>query len=110
MGAIERRQAVIEALCKRRHDTTENLAHEFNVSTRTMRNDIDILSLDYPLETVRGRYGGGVQLPEGFHLNRKYLKPSQKNLLERLSIELKGTDLDVMRTILRDFSLPNMKG
>lgn len=38
-----------------------NLAFEFGVSIRTIRNDIDTLSLSYPLETVRGRYGGGVR-------------------------------------------------
>ena len=34
-----------------------NLATEFGVSVRTIKNDIDILSLSYPIETIRGRYG-----------------------------------------------------
>jgi predicted DNA-binding transcriptional regulator YafY len=61
MGPNERRMEIIEALCRRRQDTMANLAAEFGVSVRTIKNDIDILSLSYPIETIRGRYGGGVR-------------------------------------------------
>ena len=62
-----------------------NLAAEFGVSVRTIKNDIDILSLSYPIETIRGRYGGGVRVADGYYLHKKYLKPEQQELLERLS-------------------------
>ena len=32
MNPWERRQKILEILCLRRHETTDNLAHEFNVS------------------------------------------------------------------------------
>ena len=32
MNPWERRQKILEVLCLRRHETTGNLAHEFNVS------------------------------------------------------------------------------
>ena len=82
-----------------------NLAAEFGVSVRTIKNDIDILSLSYPIETIRGRYGGGVRVADGYYLHKKYLKPEQQELLERLSANLSGSDLLVMNSIIKDFAL-----
>ena len=105
MGPNERRQEIMETLCHRRQETMNNLAFEFGVSIRTIRNDIDILSLSYPLETVRGRYGGGVRVMDGFYMNRKYLKPELIDLLVRLRASLSGKDITVMDGILREFAL-----
>ena len=105
MGPNERRQEIMETLCHRRQETMNNLAFEFGVSIRTIRNDIDILSLSYPLETVRVRYGGGVRVMDGFYMNRKYLKPEQRDLLERLGAQLSGKDLAIMNSIFNDFAL-----
>jgi predicted DNA-binding transcriptional regulator YafY len=105
MGPNERRLEIMETLCHRRHETMENLAFEFGVSIRTIRNDIDHLSLSYPLETMRGRYGGGVRVMDGFYMNRKYLNPEQKDLLERLRTSLSGADLTIMNSIFKDFAL-----
>ena len=105
MGPNERRQEIMETLCHRRQETMNNLAFEFGVSIRTIRNDIDILSLSYPLETVRGRYGGGVRVMDGFYMNRKYLKLEQRDLLVRLRASLSGKDLAVMNGILQEFAL-----
>ena len=52
MNPWERRQKILEILCLRRHETTENLAHEFNVSRGTIRRDITVLTCSYPIETV----------------------------------------------------------
>ena len=105
MGPNDRRQEIMETLCHRRQETLANLAFEFGVSVRTIRNDIDILSLSYPLETVRGRYGGGVRVMDGFYMNRKYLKSEQIDLLVRLRASLSGKDITVMDGILREFAL-----
>lgn len=105
MGTNERRQQIMETLCHRRQETMANLAFEFGVSIRTIRNDIDYLSLSYPLETVRGRYGGGIKVMDGYHMNHKYLMPEQQKLLERLSKSLFGNDLALMNSILKDFAL-----
>ena len=58
MNPWERRQKILEVLCLRRHDTYRNLAHEFNVSTGTIRRDIVVLTCSYPIETVQGGHGG----------------------------------------------------
>lgn len=105
MTPSERREVILNVLCKRRQDTVENLAHEFGVSVRTIKYDIEELTLAHPIETVRGRYGGGVKVAEGYYLGRKYLKPSQQELLKKLSEQLSGNDLEVMNSILRDFAL-----
>lgn len=60
MGTSERRQAILRLLYRRRHETIENLAHEFGVSYSTIRRDIDALSLRAPIEMRSGRYNGGV--------------------------------------------------
>lgn len=105
MGPNERRQEIMETLCRRRQETMANLSFEFGVSLGTIRNDIDRLSLSYPLATVRGRYGGGVRVIAGFYMNRKYLKPDQRDLLVRLRASLSGKDLVVMNGILQEFAL-----
>lgn len=105
MTPSERREAILNVLCKRRQDTVENLAHEFGVSVRTIKYDIEELTLAHPIETVRGRYGGGVKVADGYYVGRKYLKPSQQELLKKISEQLSGNDLEVMNSILRDFAL-----
>lgn len=64
MDAVERRQQILELLCQRRKDTMQNLAAELGVSERTIRRDVEILTRSYPLETVCGRYGGGVRVAD----------------------------------------------
>lgn len=105
MTPSERREAILNVLCKRRQDTVQNLANEFGVSVRTIKYDIEELTLAHPIETVRGRYGGGVKVADGYYIGRKYLKPSQQELLKKLSEQLSGNDLEVMNSILRDFAL-----
>ena len=101
----ERRQATIELLRQRRHETMKNLASEFGVSLRTIRYDIETLSLYYPLTTLQGRYGGGVYLVDDYRLRSKYLSLKQQHLLEQLANTLSGEDLEIMLSILRDFAL-----
>lgn len=63
MRPNERRAAIFDALCIRRHDTVENLASEFGVSEKTIRRDIEELSCSYPIETVRGMDTGAYLRP-----------------------------------------------
>ena len=108
MSANERRRAILEAMCRRRHDTRENLAFEFGVSKRTIENDVLMLSTEYPIYTSQGN-GGGIHVVEGYRLDRNYLSDEQTELLERLSVGLSGDDAKVMRSILTAFSLKKKK-
>ncbi len=82
MSLSERRQRLLEVLCLRRHDTYDNLAHEFNV------------------ETVRGRYGGGVRVRADYLPYRKTLNKKQVALLIRLSAQLDGDDFTTISSII----------
>lgn len=84
MGITERRAALLTVLCRRRHETIANLAAEFGVSARTIRRDIDALSLDMPIYTQTGRYGGGIYVTENFQLDRKYFTKAELALLEKI--------------------------
>ena len=104
MDAVERRQQLLELLCQRRKDTMQNLAAELGVSERTIRRDVEILTRSYPLETVCGRYGGGVRVADWYHLDRQRMSPRQTALLRRLATGLQGEDLEVMEQILLKFA------
>ena len=92
-------------LCKRRHETAVNLAEEFGVSERTIRADLVILSCYYPIQVLRGRYGGGAGLPDWFHMESRALSQKQEALLLRLRQTLDGEDLQVLNSILAQFAL-----
>lgn len=103
MRATERRQAILEELCVRRFEKVENLALEFSVTERTIRNDIQELSLSYPIYTQQGKYDGGVYVAEDYFLGKQYLKPSQQELIERLISTSTGYDLKTLQSILKQF-------
>lgn len=100
MSPSERRLELLEVLCCRRQDTYCNLANEFHVSIRTICRDVAVLMCSYPIETVRGRHGGGVKIADEYYLYRNALSSEQAELLTRLSTRLEGHDLDILNSIL----------
>ena len=104
MDAGERRQQILELLCRRRKDTMQKLASELGVSARTIRRDVELLTLTYPLETICGRSGGGVRVADWYHLDRQRLSPRQTALLRRMAAGLRGEDLELMEQILLKFA------
>ena len=99
----ERRQKILEVLCLRRHETTDNLAHEFNVSRGTIRRDITVLTCSYPVETVSGSHGG-IRVAEWFHLDRRALNSDEITFLRRLEDQLDGADREMLGRIITTFS------
>ena len=104
MSAGERRQRILELLCLRRQDTYGNLASEFGVSRETIRHDIVLLMCSYTIETIRGRYGGGVRVKADFLPYRKALSKKQVKLLIKLSAQLVGDDLATISSIIFQFA------
>ena len=102
MTAAERRQAILEALCIRRHDTRENLAFEFGVSKRTIEYDVLELSLTYPIYTTQGN-GGGIHVVDGFHLDKPHLNEKELALLSKILPTLTGEDKKTMSEILKKY-------
>lgn len=103
MSTSERRERLLEILCTRHHDTYDNLAAELGVSKSTIRRDVDELSCEYPIETISGRYGGGVWIRENIPLHRKHLSDEQESLLRKLNSKLSGKDRATMENILSQF-------
>ena len=99
----ERRQKTLEILCLLRHETTENLAHEFNVSRGTIRRDITVLTCSYPVETVQGGHGG-VRVADWFHLDRRTLNSDEITFLRKLEGQLDGADREILNRIITAFS------
>ena len=98
MKAIERRQELLNTLCRRRHDKIDNLAFEFCVSERTIRRDIQEL-----------RNSAGVHIEEGYYLNKQYLKPEQKAFLETIANRLRGEEREKMQDIIARFGRPDTR-
>ena len=102
VGALERRKQILSVLSQRRQDTYKNLSHEFNVSTKTIQNDILELSMHYPIETIQGK-GGGVRMQEGYCPDCLRMTFEQTNLCRKLAAQLEGKELEVMHSIIRQF-------
>ncbi len=95
----------MEVLSVRRYDTAENLAAEFGVSERTVRRDIGELTLRFPLETVRGRHGGGIRLCSWYRPYRSTLSPEQAEALRRAACRAgEGEERRALLSVLNQFS------
>lgn len=103
MTSSERRQAILEALCERRHDKIENLAYEFHVTERTIRNDVLELSLSYPVYTVSGRYHSGVYIADDYYLGKQYLTEEQLELLLSLKSQVGDDQRKILDGIVKKF-------
>lgn len=103
MQPNERRRKIIELLSLRRKDTMQNLADEFGVSWDTIQRDITILEQDYPLIIYRG-HGGGVALPDGYYLSKRYLTLKQVAVLQRAMMRTSSPDSEILQSILDDFA------
>lgn len=104
MSQAERRMQLLYVLCLRRHDTYDNLAREFNVCKRTIRYDIAALVCKYPIETVCGRYGGGVWVKDNYFPYRKTLDKDQIEVLARVGAEQNSKDQAIISSIIFQLS------
>ena len=104
MSPNERRNNIYAELRAQRHLNINYLAEKYSVNEKTIRRDIDELTLTYPIETVRGRYGGGVKLSDWYHPTRTTLCPEQVALLKKLAPSLQVDDLAVLNSILTQFA------
>ena len=104
-SALDRRYSILEYMCEHRHESVENLMFEFNVSRSTIKRDIEVLSMSFPLYTTKG-VGGGVHVADGYNLRRKYLSDRQVDLLERVATRLTGEEFSLIQGIIRAFGKP----
>jgi predicted DNA-binding transcriptional regulator YafY len=83
MVASERRKMILKILCRRKHETVQNLAIELGVSERTIRRDIDLLSISEPIYTQVGRHGG-VYIMDGYTIDRMYMEDIEIQVLQKV--------------------------
>lgn len=100
MSAAIRRMAIWHTLCCCRQVTIQQLASKYQVCPRTIRYDVEALSLHYPIETVRGRYGGCVRLAEWYVPGSCLLSPAQIEFLMELAQMLDGQEARMLYSII----------
>lgn len=110
MGPAERRPRIMKILFRRKRETISNLALEFGVSERTIRRDIEILSLTEPIYTLQGRYDGGVYVIEDSKPEVKYFDEAETTLIKKL-IGQAGTpytidksEVEILKNLLATYS------
>ena len=103
MNFMERREAILEILCRKKRVTYQDLVREFGVARETIRKDVLDLMCSYPIETMRGRYGGGKILPE-FTLRPKRLNREQLTFLESMKSRVSGDELSILTSIIEQFA------
>lgn len=113
-GTAERRSELMRILCRRRSETVQNLAFELGVSDRTIRRDIEVLSLSEPIYTQAGRYGGGVYVEESYSMSRMYMTDRELCVLNKLAEmaekhELSDDERKILYSIISDYTKPKAK-
>lgn len=114
MGPAERRNAILKLLCRTRFETVANLSSRFEVSERTIRRDIEILSLTEPIFTRAGRYGGGVYVTDNYTIDRMYFKNEELEVLHIIlkAIEshqkciLSNSEIEIFKKLIREYTKP----
>ena len=102
MSTIDRRLEIISILIVRRRTTTRELAEEFGVTRRTIRNDIQALSFNYPIYTKQGG-DGGIFITEGYNPHRNIFTAKEVKTLTELYKKEKGVNREVLFQILRKY-------
>ena len=108
MTANERRAEIIRILAGRRRETMRQLACELGVTSRTIYNDIIALTVDHPIETIRGN-GGCVKLADWYHPSKIILNQNQQAVLIQLMGRADEHEQMVLREILTTYGSPNIK-
>jgi len=99
MDAMERRCQIVEILCDAKiRVKMRDLAPRFNVSVRTIRTDVDVLSLTYPIQTTRGRYNGGIGFIDGYRPKKARLTPIQRDFLYRIMCKVSKSDQEIVQS------------
>ena len=83
MGTADRRCMIMKTLFTKKHITIQELALHFGVSERTIRRDIEQLSLSEPIYTQPGKYGG-IYIMEDYRKSRAYSDYAQNGVLVKI--------------------------
>ena len=108
MDIASRRNIILLELYRKRSCTIAELAEKLGVSTRTIRRDIEALSLTEPIYTLSGRYGGGVYIVKDVKNVRAYITYRQLLTIHKLIMSVKDhccylsdEDLEILKEIIK---------
>ena len=90
---------MIATLYERHNDIVGNRAFEFDASVHTIRNDIRVLELKYPIYTRMGA-GGGVFILDSSRLQQRWLTVHQRELLMDVCSVLDDERALLMKSII----------
>ena len=109
LSASERQLAIRDAISDRRHTSVSELARDFNVSTTTVKRDLEALAEVISIYGTRGA-GGGIHAVEGWYSSKRYLTSDQEAFLKKLQEGLQTeSDQRMMESILTAFAMPRHK-
>ena len=102
MNAAERRNEIISILIVRHHATTKELAIEFDVNVRTIKNDIQALCFAYPIYTKPG-VTGGIFMGGHYNPHVNSLTPKELETLKEVYEEAGDRHKEVLAQILHKY-------
>lgn len=108
MNAAYRRMEIVSILAVSGHITARELAQEFGVCMRTIRNDITYISYGYPIYTKPGA-GGGIFMMEGYKPYNNTLTSYEQNKLKKMYDTAEGEDKEVLKRILKKYRAYKLK-
>lgn len=95
-------------LIARRRETMRHLAAELGVTDRTIRTDITVLTVDYPLITQRGN-GGCVKVADWYHPHRNLLSEEQQQVLSQLMEACDAHQAKILGEMLAEYGSPRYR-
>ena len=102
MSTTDRRMEIINILVVRRRTTARELAEEFGVTTRTIRNDIQALSRGFPIYTQQGG-AGGIFMRGNYKPYINTLSSEELRILCEIYRQAKGVHKKVLLQILNKY-------
>ncbi|MBQ8134903.1 MAG: HTH domain-containing protein [Clostridia bacterium] len=108
MNAAERRNEIISILLVRHHITVKELAGEFDVTIRTIKNDIQALSFAYPIYTKPG-VAGGIFMGGHYNPHINSLTPKELETLKELYERAEDRHRKVLAQIIHKYGPDKME-
>ena len=102
MNTADRRAEIINILIVRRRITAKELAEEFNVTVRTIQNDIQALSLGFPIYTRQGG-DGGIFVGDNYKPYMNTLTPLELKVLHEMYGLADGIHKKVLFQLIRKY-------
>lgn len=102
MNTSDRRKKIINILIIRRHTTARELADELGVTARTIRNDIQALSPEFPIYTQQGG-SGGIFIGEEYRPYINTLTSDELHILCEMYDEAEGIRKKILLQILQKY-------